>query len=514
MMSVSRESELNEQLRQAREDLAALRKENELLRQKLDALARRIFGKSSEKLDAAQLELLLDGMEEIAAVNATAAPQPQSPQARARQERERAPRLPEHLPIKEIIIEPQEVKAAPEQWRCIGEEVTEQLDYIPGSFRRLRLIRRKYVHRQERHLPPVIAPLSPMLQERCLAAPSLLAHAFICRYCDHLPWYRIEAIYAALGVALSRQNLCNWSGMAAGACGLVVKEIGREVFAGGYVQIDETPIDYLVPGHGQTKTGYLWVVNNPVSGRVFFVWHTSRAAACLESIVPRDFAGVIQCDGYSAYDAFAGGTERTGQIQLAGCWAHVRRGFFEAREHTPDAAWVLTQIQALYHIEEQLREARAGPEDRKSTRQIQSRPLIEAIHQQLQWLGRSHKHLPQSLMGQAMRYALGQWESLLLFLEDGRLEIDNNLCENEIRPSAIGKKNWLFIGDAKAGDRAAVFYTLIGNCRRLQIDAQAYLEDLFTRLPAMTNHQIPEITPTAWAKNRTQQIQPVPIMQP
>jgi transposase len=442
-------------------------------------------------------------MEEIAAVNATGAEQPQRPQTPARKERERGPRLPEHLPIKEIIIEPQEVQAAPEQWRCIGEEVTEQLDYIPGSFRRLRLIRRKYVHRQERHLPPVIAPLCT-LQERCLAAPSLLAHAFVSRYRDHLPWYRIEAIYAALGVPVSRQNLSNWAGLAALASVLVLKEIGRRVFADGYVQIDETPIEYLVPGNGGTKTGYLWAVNNPQRREVLFVWHTSRAAACLESIVPRGFEGVIQCDGYTGYDSFAGGKERAGQIVLAGCWAHVRRGFFEAREHTPDAAWVLTQIQALYHIEEQLREARAGPENRKATRQTQSQPLIEAIHQQLLWLERSHKHLPQSLMGQAMRYALGQWESLLLFLEDGRLEIDNNECENAIRPSAIGKKNWLFIGDAQAGDRAAVFYTLIGNCRRLQIDPQAYLEDLFTRLPAMTNHQIPEITPAAWAKNRAQ----------
>lgn len=357
----------------------------------------------------------------------------------------------------------------------------------------------------------MIAPLC-ILQERCLAAPSLLAHAFVSRYRDHLPWYRIEAIYAALGVPVSRQNLSNWAGMAAQASGLVLKEIGRRVFADGYVQIDETPIEYLVPGNGRTKTGYLWAVNNPQRREVLFVWHTSRAAACLESIVPRGFEGVIQCDGYTGYDSFAGGKERVGQIVLAGCWAHVRRGFFEAREHTPDAAWVLTQIQALYHIEEQLREARAGPENRKATRQTQSQPLIEAIHQQLLWLERSHKHLPQSLMGQAMRYALGQWESLLLFLEDGRLEIDNNECENAIRPSAIGKKNWLFIGDAQAGDRAAVFYTLIGNCRRLQIDPQAYLEDLFTRLPAMTNHQIPEITPGAWAKNRAQQTQSVTIV--
>jgi hypothetical protein len=207
-------------------------------------------------------------------------------------------------------------------------------------------------------------------------------------------------------------------------------------------------------------------------------------------------------NGYAAYDSFA--RHCPGRIRLAGCWAHVRRGFFEAKEHTPDAAWVLGQIQQLYQIERTLREARASPQERQAARQQHSLPILQALGPWLCDLQGHRKHLPQSLMGKGMRYALGQWESLLLFLEDGRIDIDDNGCENAIRPSAIGTKNRLFIGDAQAGERAAVFYTLIGNCRLLQIDAQAYLQDLFTRLPLMTNHQIPEITPAAWAGHRIQ----------
>jgi transposase len=494
MMLSEREIQLGEELRLARLEI-------QLLKVKLDALARRVFGKSSEKLDGGQLQLLLEGLEEIAQVREEAKSHGAGGDDKKRPG-ERRPRIPEHLPVKEVIIEPEEVQASPQDWVCIGEEVTEQLDYTPASFTRLRLIRRKYVHRTQKELPPIIAPLSPTLQERCIAAPSLLAHAMVSRYRDHLPWYRLEGIYAGLGVAISRQSLCNWSGMAADASRLVVEEIKAGVFADGYVQIDETPIEYLVPGNGQTRTGYLWVVHNPQRREALFTWHTSRAAACLHSIVPPTFQGIIQCDGYSAYDAFARSRSPAGSLRLAGCWAHARRAFFEAREHTKDAAWVLGQIQLLYGIEAELREPRAGPEARHATRQAQSRPLIEALHHYLTDLQIRRVHLPQSLMGKATRYALNQWESLGVYLEDGRVEIDSNGVENAIRPSALGKKNWLFVGDAQAGARAATFYTLMANCRAHAIDPYAYLKDLFTRLPALTNRQVHTITPSAWAGQR------------
>ena len=199
-MLVEQLRQKDEDLRTAREALHTAQVEIKLLRQKLDALARRMFGRSSEKLDAAQMQLLLEGLEEITDAQATAqladmaAAQAQDADVKAAPVRERGPRVPAHLPVREIIMDPEEVKMNPEEWKCIGEEVTEQLDYTPGSFTRLRIVRRKYVHRVNRHEPPVIAPLRPALQERCIAAPSLLAHAFVSRYRDHLPWYRIENI--------------------------------------------------------------------------------------------------------------------------------------------------------------------------------------------------------------------------------------------------------------------------------------------------------------------------------
>jgi hypothetical protein len=240
---------------------------------------------------------------------------------------------------------------------------------------------------------------------------------------------------------------------------------------------------------------------------VFYRWETSRAAACLDKILPVDFKGTVQCDGYSAYRSFANG--RDGAVELAGCWAHVRRKFHEALEQSPQTAgWLLRQIQHLYRVEARLREQRAGPKLRVAVRAHESKPIVERLERALVRLKAGGRHLPQSLLGGAMDYALGQWQTLDVYLADGRVEIDNNLVENAIRPTALGKKNWLFMGEAQAGARGAIIYTLIESCRRRGIDPYAYLKDVLTRLPKMTNHQIPEVTPAAWAKARRQLQQP------
>jgi hypothetical protein len=179
----------------------------------------------------------------------------------------------------------------------------------------------------------------------------------------------------------------------------------------------------------------------------------------------------------------------------------VRRTFNEASTQAPRAAaWVLRQLQLLYAIEKELRDARAGPRLRGAHRASSSRMVIERLHRALVRMKATHRYLPQSLMGKAIDYALGQWPSLKIFLRDGRLEIDNNLIENAIRPTAIGKKNWLFIGEAQAGQRSAIIYTVVESCRRQDIDPFAYLRDLFTRLPTATNWQIKDLTPSAWAR--------------
>jgi hypothetical protein len=186
-------------------------------------------------------------------------------------------------------------------------------------------------------------------------------------------------------------------------------------------------------------------------------------------------------------------------IELAGCWAHVRRKYHEALEQSPKVAgWLLRQIQNLYRIESDLRQQHAGPKLRQAMRASQSRPMVERFHRALVRLKSTGRYLPQSLLAQAMEYTLGQWPTLEIFLKDGRIEIDNNLVENAIRPTALGKKNWLFIGDADAGQRSAIIYTVIENCRRRGLDPFKYLRDVLTRLPNMTNWQVPQITPQAW----------------
>jgi transposase len=183
----------------------------------------------------------------------------------------------------------------------------------------------------------------------------------------------------------------------------------------------------------------------------------------------------------------------------------VRRKFHDALEQSPRVAgWLLRQIQNLYRVEANLRDRRAGPKLRDAMRASQSGPIVDRFQRSLVRLKSTGRYLPQSLLGQAIDYALSQWPTLEVFLKDGRIQIDNNLVENAIRPTALGKKNWLFIGDANAGQRSAIIYTIIENCRRRSLDPFSYLRDVLTRLPNMTNRQIPEVTPQAWAKAQPQ----------
>ena len=321
------------------------------------------------------------------------------------------------------------------------------------------------------------------------------------KYCDHLPLYRLEQIFQSRHhLNLPRQTLARWVELAADWLRPIYDQIRTGVLGGGYVQIDETPIDYLEPGHGKTKQGYLWTACRP-GGDVFYAWHTTRAASCLDSILPPDFRGTVQCDGYAAYRTLA--NTRPGAITLAGCWAHVRRAFYEAREQSPRVSgWFLRQIQHLYRIESMLRDGKAGPNLREAIRCHQSRPTVERLGRALVRFKTVGRFLPKSLMGEAIDYALGQWGTLSVYLTDGRVEVDNNLVENAIRPTAVGKKNWLFMGEAGAGQRGAIVYTVVESCRRRGQDPYTYLREVLSRLPRMTNHQVPEITPEAWAQSR------------
>jgi len=505
--------------------------EIKLLREKIDLLIRRVFGASSERLDTDQLLLALEGMEakkpEASSGAAVALEADLKDKPGRNPKRKKKGGITEELlaslPAVEVVLVPDEVRAEPEAYRLVDEVVTRQLDYEPARYVCNKIIRKRYARIDSPHLPPVVAPLLTML-ERSKAGPGLLASILTGKYCDHLPLYRQQQIAKwRHGIELTRQDMSRWVGLAADWLKPIYQIILGGMWGDGYAQIDETVIKYLDPGSGRAQHGYFWAVKRP-GGDAAFHWAASRAASVLEKIVPADFSGTLQTDAYGAYPAFA---RRHGQpLTLAACWAHARRGFVEASltgERKADARLIVRLIGHLYAIEAQMRVKRAGAKLRALTRQVESRPIMERIGAILRHWKRKRRHLPRSQMGKAIDYSLSIWDGLRVFLEDGRVEIDNNPVEpersgdrqpsgcpagvsnanqNAIRPTAVGKKNWLFIGDAEAGERSAIVFTVIEACRRRGINPFDYLRDVFTRMPLMAAADYPSLTPEAWLQAR------------
>lgn len=478
------------------QDNVRLNQENQLLRQKLEYYIRYHFGgQRNEGLDKHQLELLLQGLPKVMALP-TPQPKPVPQRAPGKSHPVRRVLSEDQLETQEIVIEPEEVKAQPEGWTKISEERTTQLEWVAPRIIRRVTIRPRYV-KQERF---ALAPLPPQPIEQSMASASLLAHILVDKYEYHLPLYRQEKIFAQqFGVELSRKTMGSWVEQAAELLKPVYRAIRQDLLAGSYLQADETPIRYLDPDlKGKSQQGYLWIYSRP-GGDVLFEWRTDRTREGPEKFL-QPFCGKLQTDGYAAYESLAGA--RRGELVLIGCWAHVRRGFHEALSENKLAAWFVRQMGLLYGVEKELRQRKAGPQLRAAVRVWQSRPILERLHQAMERVRR--RSLPQGALGQALDYALKRWEALTRFVEDGRLEIDNNWIENAIRPSAVGKKNWLFIGHPAAGERSAVIYSLLGSCHRHRINPFDYLKDLLTRLPAAKITEIRNFTPAAWAKAHRQ----------
>ena len=349
-----------------------------------------------------------------------------------------------------------------------------------------------------------MAPAPVRVADGIMAAPGLLAHLLVSKFADHLPFYRLQTIFwQRHSVFIARAQMVIWTRHCVLLLEAIVLCLKKEAQASGYVQVDETPVRYMDPENpGRCSQGYLWTALVP--GKcVVYEWHARRAAACLESLLGQEYAGKIQCDGYSAYPAFA----RDRAITLIGCLAHVRRGFFEAREQAPGVAgWILNQIGILYGWEEQLRQSRAGPTLREARRSSHSRMVMDRLGRALSKL--QSRYLPKSRMGEAISYALNQWEAVCRYLQFGAAEIDNNLVENAIRPVCVGKKNWLFFGSEEAGTRNAAVFTLIQNCRLHGLDPYAYLKDVLEKLPTTTNQQVAELTPLKWKTARAEKALP------
>jgi len=495
---------LREEIASLKQALDQAHRENHLLRQKLDALARRFFGKKSEQLNAAQLELLLSGLSDGSLESLEQEEPPAArPPRRSSSPNSRRIRTPDNLEVVRTVIEPEGVKAQPEQWKQIDQEVSRQLDYQPGKFFWQETVRPKYVRRNERAQPPVTAPAPERVAEHSLAAPGLRAQLLVSKYCDHLPFYRQEQIFwRRHGVFIARQQMVQWTEQSVRLLSGITDCLKEQLRQSPYVQVDETPVRYQDPNlPGRCAQGYLWT--GLVPGQcVVYDWHASRAARCLDSLLGEDFSGKLQCDGYSGYAAFAKGKA---QLELFGCWAHARRNFFEAKEQAPQVAgWFIKLIDHLFRWEQELRDSRAGPVVRQVKRSSHHRMVIERIHRALMTL--RSRYLPKSLMGQAISYALNQWPLLERFLEHGEVELSTNLVENAIRPTAVGKRNWLFFGSEEAGQRSAVMYTLVENCRMHGVEPYAYLKDVLERLPRTTNQQVAQLTPLNWKLARQPQV--------
>jgi transposase len=464
-----------------------------LLQKKIQFLLKRMFGRKSEKLDKNQLEFLLAGLD--ASDRPDDDPPPTAPQPpRSRCKREAKPRMPEDLPTEDVIIEPEAVKQDRSAYRCIGEEITEELDVVPTRYFRRRFIRPKFVSKNNRDQAPVIAPLPPRIIEGGYASPGLLTDIILKKYVDHLPLYRQEQILKTRhGIDLSRKTMCNWVRIVADWVLPIYNHIQEDLRCGAYLQVDETPVRYCQAEGGGSGKGYLWLFHRP-GAEVVYQWHTSRAAECLEPMLD-GFTGTVQSDGYGAYGSYAADKP----IELAACWAHARRKFHEALEECPaQAGWVLNQIGLMYVAEKRLRGK--GPALRQAVRATETGMILARLEKMLKLkLG---QHRPTSAMGKAINYTLSLWPQLLQFRDNGLLEIDNNLVENAVRPTALGKKNWMFFGHPEAGQRSAILYTLLESCKRHGINPQEYLCDVLSRLPSMTNQQTRSLTPANWLKER------------
>lgn len=487
--------------------IEAQRAEIEALKAKLDHLIRRLFGSKGEKIDPAQLELLFRDMPgKPEASDGAAAPEEAAPSAveACRPAKDRAAHRSritglDRLPVETTEIIPDLVAADPEAFERCGEEITELLDITPAKFFRRRIVRVKFRRKLQRHLPPIVAPAPATPLVGGLPAAGLLAHLLVGKYIDHLPLYRQQAIFHRHGIGIPRDLIVHWIQRAICLLEKVAQAIRAETLASDYLQLDETPVRYLVPGSGKAQQGYLWVASSP-GGSLFYHWGIGRGQDQLIETLGSDFCGDIQCDGYGAYKAHA---KSNPGARLIACLAHIRRNFVEALEdgHDQHAARIVLLIARLYGIEEDLRETKAGPALRESERAWRSAPIVARIKATMK--AALPKHRPQSPVGKALAYGLRHWDTFARYLEDGRFEIDNNLVENAMRPVKLGAKNWLFFGSKEAGHQAAVIYTIVENCKRHGVPVEPYLRDLLTRLPTTAGDEaIAALTPARIAAAR------------
>src|SRR5947209_16085523 len=496
---LSRLRELTDVVAQQNATIAALRIERDTVRSEHEAaqaeieklrllirqLQRNRFGRRSEKLDPDQLQLGLEDLEQAAAA-AEAAQEaasrssgtPRVPRVRRRN----LGALPAHLPRIEVLVDVED-KSCPccgGALHAIGESREEMLDIVPAQLR-VRVIRRpRYACRAcEEAVVQAPAPERPITGG--MATEALLAHVLVAKYADFLPLYRQAGIFARQGIDLDRSTLCDWVGRACWWLEPLWRLLRRHVMSSTRIFADDTTLPVLDPGRGRTKTGRLWgyaIDDRPWGGTtppaVVYLYAEDRRGERPAAHLA-EFRGVLQVDGYGGFKSLLEGRP-PGEIRLAFCWAHCRRRFYEIHQATgsPLAEEALRRIGELYKIETEIRGRPA--EARRAVRQERSKPLVEALHAWLTvTLGRVSG---KSGLAEAIRYALRHWQGLVLFLDDGRLELDTNTVERAIRPVALGRKNHLFAGSDGGACHWAIVASLVATAKLNGVEPQAWLTDV------------------------------------
>ena len=459
-----------------------------------NALLKRMkFAAQSERFNAEQRSLLEDEIEADLAAVSQEIEQLQLPAAapEGRRQPKRQP-LPANLPRREIRHEPESTTC---QCGCrmqrIGEDVAEKLDYVPGVFTVERHIRGKWACVQCETITQ--APACAHVIDKGIPTTGLLAQVLVAKYADHLPLYRQESIFARSGLAIPRSTLAQW----VGTCGVrlqpLVDALKAEILSCRVLHADETPVQMLKPGKGTTHRAYLWAYApgafEDMRG-VVYDFCESRAGEHARRFLG-DWKGSLVCDDFSGYKAgFASG------MTEAGCLAHARRKFFDlhAANKSQIAGFALEQFAKVYDIEREVKEL--DTDMRLEIRQAKSKPVLDALQK---WLLLQRQKVPDgSASAKAIDYSLRRWTALTRFAGDGQLPVDNNWIENQIRPIAIGRNNWLFAGSLRAGQRAAAVMSLIQSARMNGHDPYAYLKDVLTRLPTHKASRIEELLPHRW----------------
>ncbi|MDQ8184180.1 IS66 family transposase [Pelagicoccus sp. SDUM812002] len=460
---------------------------------------RQVFaGGKSEKVDSSQLDLLLGKLEEAKAIQAE--PVKVSYERKAKTPRKSREELYGNLPVmEESVIEPEAVKADPGAYERLGEEETFEVKIDPPRFYRHRIVRPKYRKVGDKAAAPVAAP-APLRVVEGLASNDLLAYVAVSKFLDHLPLYRQCSIYKRHGFTVSRQNLVRWVEKVAQWLKPIYDQMKIELLESDYVQADETPISYCDPDYGEKKSrkGFLCGLSRP-GGDVWYKWSASRSHASVTSHIS-GFAGVLQADMYQAYVELEKGDDG---IELAACWAHARRKFHDAKDRFPRECGIyLGLVGKLYAVEKEIREGSLSPESAKQLRQSKSTNTHARIRRVLEIL--RHRSLPKSEIGKACDYSLKHWGYLSTYLDHGQVAIDNNAMENAIRPTAVGKKNWLFVGHPEAGERAAILYSILISCQCLDIQPLEYLRDVLGQdTRTLPKQDLRDLTPANWKKSRS-----------